>query len=269
MNCRVLKSGKCTITQEFKSSHLGIDLVKDGYQLDDIVSHSEGKVIQVISNCKINTKTDSTNPGNMVKIDHGNGYYTRYLHLAYGSVKVKVGDKVSKGQVLGYMGNTGYSFGGHLHFEIWKGNERINPYNYLNSDLPGSTSSKVSKYKIGDTVTINGVYVSSTSDTRLTPVKTKGRITKIIEGARNPYLLEGGNIGWVNDDCIVSKVETVTYMTVTNCSWLNLRTSASYGNNIYKSVKSGTKVEYHGMHNGWAMVKYEGKTLYCGKSYLK
>ena len=54
----------------------------------------------------------------MIKIDHGNGYFTRYLHLAYGSVNVSVGDFVKKGTVLGYMGNTGYSFGGHLHFEI-------------------------------------------------------------------------------------------------------------------------------------------------------
>lgn len=61
-----------------------------------------------------------------------------------------------------------------------------------------------SKYKIGDVVTINGVYVSSTSANKLRPLKTKGTITKIVEGARNPYLLDNGNIGWVNDACIVN-----------------------------------------------------------------
>lgn len=279
MDCRILKSKDCRITQYFKSgTHNGIDLVKSHSELDYITSHSDGKVIQVISNCNINTsgeskygstKKDANNPGNMVKIDHGNGYYTRYLHLAYNTVKVKNGDTVKAGQVLGYMGNTGYSFGGHLHFEIWKGNERINPYSYLNKDLSGTSCENIHKYKIGDTVTINGVYVSSTSDTRLTPVKTKGKITKIVTGARNPYLLDDGNIGWVNDNCIVTKVETTTYMTVSNCNYLNLRTSASYGNNIYKCVKAGTKVEYLGMYNGWARIKYNGKTLYCGKSYLK
>lgn len=60
------------------------------------------------------------------------------------------------------------------------------------------------KYAIGDTVTINGVYVSSTSTSKLRPLKTKGKITKIVAGARNPYLLENGNIGWVNDACIVN-----------------------------------------------------------------
>lgn len=59
-------------------------------------------------------------------------------------------------------------------------------------------------YKVGDIVTINGVYVSSTSTNKLVPAITKGTITKILNGTRNPYLLDNGNIGWVNDECIVS-----------------------------------------------------------------
>ena len=125
------------------------------------------------------------------------------------------------------------------------------------------------KYKVGDTVIINGVYVSSTSNKKYKPAKSKGKITKIVSGARNPYLLENGNIGWTNDDCIVSKVENKTYKTITNCKWLNLRTSASYGNNIYKAAKKGTRVEYLGNSNGWAKIKYDNKVLYCGKNYLK
>ena len=57
-------------------------------------------------------------------------------------------------------------------------------------------------HKVGDTVTINGVYTSSGSNKKLKPSKTKGTITKIVSGARNPYLLDNGNIGWVNDACI-------------------------------------------------------------------
>lgn len=60
------------------------------------------------------------------------------------------------------------------------------------------------KYKVGDVVNITGVYVSSTSNNKLRPAITKGTITKIISGARNPYLLDNGNIGWVKDECIVS-----------------------------------------------------------------
>ena len=217
---RVLESGVCEVTQEYKgSAHAGIDIVREGYRLDNIVAHSDGTVIQVINNCNENTngqngnRYDSNNPGNMVKIDHGNGCYTRYLHLAYGTVEVSVGQKVSKGQVLGYMGNTGYSFGGHLHFEVWGSNIRIDPTPYLESDLPAPNPSKpsTSGRKIGDVVNINGVYVSSTSTEKLNPAVTTGTITRIIDGARNPYLLNDGNIGWVNDDCIVGS-ETVKYL---------------------------------------------------------
>lgn len=49
-----------------------------------------------------------------------------------------------------------------------------------------------------------------------------------------------GNIGWVNDGCIIGK-ESVNTKTVVNCYWLNLRATSSYGNNIYKAVKVGTK----------------------------
>ena len=147
IRARVLKHGVCEVTQEYKgSAHNGIDIVKEGYQLDNIVAHSDGVVVQVIDNCNGNTPNNSNNPGNMVKIDHNNGYFTRYLHLAYGTVKVKVGDRVKKGQVIGYMGNTGYSFGGHLHFEVWNGNNRINPTEYLDKDLPTITNNEVNVY---------------------------------------------------------------------------------------------------------------------------
>ena len=123
------------------------------------------------------------------------------------------------------------------------------------------------KYKVGDVVTINGVYVSSDSTEKLVPAITEGTITRIVE-ARNPYLLDDGNIGWVNDDCIIHE-DTKAYKTVVNCYWLNLRTNPSYGNNIYKAVQAGTKVEYLGMENGWAQIKYDGQTLYCGANYLQ
>ena len=57
---------------------------------------------------------------------------------------------------------------------------------------------------IGDNVTINGVYTSSSSTKKLNPAVKSGMITRIIPGAKNPYLLNNGNIGWVNESCIVS-----------------------------------------------------------------
>lgn len=60
------------------------------------------------------------------------------------------------------------------------------------------------KYKVGDVVTINGVYRSSNSLTKLNPAVKTGTITKVIASAKNPYLLNNGNIGWANDSCINS-----------------------------------------------------------------
>lgn len=78
-------------------------------------------------------------------------------------------------------------------------------------EVPEQEQTPVSlAHRVGETVKINGVYTSSTSDKKLNPAITTGTITKIIEGARNPYLLNDGNIGWVNDDCIVSATEQPT-----------------------------------------------------------
>lgn len=125
-------------------------------------------------------------------------------------------------------------------------------------------------YNIGDNVKINKVYVSSESTNPLVPLINEGKITRIIKGARNPYLLDDGNIGWVNDECIVKehKSEPI-YKVVTNCYYLNLRTTPTYGDNIYSVVPAGTTVEYLYMEDGWAKIKYNNRELYCGASYLK
>lgn len=212
---RVLESGVCEITQNYKKGvHDGIDIVKKGYQLDNVVAHSDGRIVQVIKNCNINTNgkdsniLDKNNPGNLIKIDHGNDYYTRYLHLKYGSIKVNLGDFVKKGEIIGYIGDTGYSFGKHLHFEVWNNEIRIDPTVYLEKDFTFNDDDSLNnnKYKVGDIVTINGVYVSSTSNKKLNPAIIKGKITKVIENARNPYLLNDGKIGWVNENCIVNSI---------------------------------------------------------------
>ena len=131
---RALKSGLCEVTQDYKAGvHNGIDIVRQGYQLDYIVAHSDGKIIQARDGLGNMKGTNSY--GNYVKIDHGNGYCTLYAHMQKG-ISVKNGQYVKKGQVLGYMGNTGNSYGAHLHFEVWKGGTRINPTEYLEKDLP-------------------------------------------------------------------------------------------------------------------------------------
>lgn len=67
--------------------------------------------------------------GNLVEIDHGNGYKTRYAHCS--KILVKVGDKVYKGQHIANVGNTGRSTGPHLHFEVLINGKNKNPANYV------------------------------------------------------------------------------------------------------------------------------------------
>lgn len=67
--------------------------------------------------------------GKYVTVDHGGGYTSTYAHM--NTVDVYVGQKVNKGDVLGTVGNTGYSTGPHLHFEIRIDGEPVNPFNYV------------------------------------------------------------------------------------------------------------------------------------------
>lgn len=69
--------------------------------------------------------------GNYVVIDHGNGVETLYAHMLDNSLMVNVGDVVTKGHAIGRVGNTGYSFGAHLHFEVRINGNRIDPAPYL------------------------------------------------------------------------------------------------------------------------------------------
>jgi len=77
--------------------------------------------------------------GNMVVVDHGYGVSTLYGHTS--KALVKSGDRVSRGQVIAYMGTTGRSTGAHLHYEVWRQGRPVNPMSYLKvragSDLLG------------------------------------------------------------------------------------------------------------------------------------
>lgn len=67
--------------------------------------------------------------GYYVLINHGNGYKTRYAHCS--KLNVEAGQKVAQGEYIANVGNTGYSFGAHLHFEIIKNGQLVDPLNYV------------------------------------------------------------------------------------------------------------------------------------------
>lgn len=149
---RLLKTGDIQITQKYSNSHEAIDLVKSKSQADYILAHSDGKVTWAQTGHK-NAKgsTGNASYGNCVKIEHANGYSTIYAHLK--EVYVAEGQSVTKGQAIGYMGNTGNSYGTHLHFEVRYNNNRINPTPFLENDLLIEEKKKIiCEYRVWDNV---------------------------------------------------------------------------------------------------------------------
>ena len=79
--------------------------------------------------------------GKTIMIDHGYGYKTRYAHCSkFNCVK---GQKVKRGDHIGYVGNTGQSTGPHLHYEVFKNKKQINPVNFFFNDLSPDEYDKV------------------------------------------------------------------------------------------------------------------------------
>ncbi len=78
-------------------------------------------------------KLSRTGYGNVVVINHGFGYKTLYAHC--NKIPVKEGQKVTRGTVIAFVGNTGLSTGPHLHFEVQKSGKKINPINFFSQDI--------------------------------------------------------------------------------------------------------------------------------------
>ncbi len=102
-----------------KTFHGGLDLISQ--QGEDVVAAADGVVKEVAHSSK--------GLGNVVSIDHGNGYVTRYAHLE--NTRVSKGQRVSRGQRLGQVGMSGNSFAPHLHYEVLRDTLRMDPLNYL------------------------------------------------------------------------------------------------------------------------------------------
>lgn len=119
--------------QTVKKNHNGIDIVGTGSTLDYIVAHSSGIVQKAGYDSAVGYFVNVLCESNVVMV---------YYHMKKGSLKVKTGDKVTKGQVLGYMGATGNVTGSHLHFGIKVNGKWIDPEPYINADYPTNKGGK-------------------------------------------------------------------------------------------------------------------------------
>lgn len=106
-----------------KKMHYGVDF--SAPKGTPIYCTGDGKIRRV--------KKSFSGYGNQVEIDHGYGYVTKYAHMQ--SFIVKKGQKIKRGELIGYVGNSGKSTAPHLHYEVKKDGKKINPVHFFHQDL--------------------------------------------------------------------------------------------------------------------------------------
>jgi beta-lactamase regulating signal transducer with metallopeptidase domain len=104
---------------KIRKFHCGIDYATS--EGEKVMSAAKGTVAK--------TEFGAKGMGNYVMIKHNDTYTTLYTHLK--GISVSVGDQIEKGQIIGFVGNTGYATGPHLHYEVFKNGKNVNPQNYL------------------------------------------------------------------------------------------------------------------------------------------
>lgn len=125
------------LSRGFTSSHRGIDMCWNsnyGGAYAPVYAPADGEVVAIDDGWGNTWSSGVANWGNYIKIKHADGVYTLSAHLLKGSFKVKVGDKVKRGQTVAQMNNSGYSNGCHVHFELYNGGSgtgyRVDPLKY-------------------------------------------------------------------------------------------------------------------------------------------
>lgn len=101
-----------------KTFHSGIDF-----------SAKEGSKVIAVADGLVSYTGKRNGYGQIVEIDHGNGYVTRYAHNK--KIIVKTGDRIKKGEAIALVGSTGRSTGPHVHFEVLREGEKVNPYKFV------------------------------------------------------------------------------------------------------------------------------------------
>lgn len=114
-----------------KKMHTGIDFAASIGT--PVYSTADGTVIKV--------DVRFSGYGKMVEIDHGFGYRTRYAHMH--DFAVKKGQHVKRGDLIGYVGNTGLSTAPHLHYEVFINEQRVDPVHYFFNDLTAAEYEKI------------------------------------------------------------------------------------------------------------------------------
>lgn len=179
-----------------KASHEGVDFVHTNSAVPHVpvIAAADGTVAYVRTGCpqsamfgkNASLREAGAGWGNHVVLYHGNGIYTRYAHLAPNSIKAKIGDRMTAGDVIGEMGNTGRSETRHLHFEIgYKASYFVAGKPSQSFDLVLNPEKYFPKAQQPTTVTFvtekNNVRSGPSTSDKIIAVAPKGKTCKIVE----------------------------------------------------------------------------------------
>jgi len=111
-------------------THTGVD-----------ITAPKGTPVYATADGTVTSESPGGGYGLTIVINHGYSYKTLYAHLS--KKAVKPGQKVKRGQVIGYVGSTGMSTGAHLHYEVIKNGQRVNPVYYFNAEITPEEYNKI------------------------------------------------------------------------------------------------------------------------------
>lgn len=154
-------------------AHKGIDFISSN-GLQWVISASDGVVIAV--NDGVDGFSDVLTAGNYVKIENEDGTVSRYLHLEKNTIAVKVGQAVSKGDKIGIMGESGLAYGKHLHFDLQKDGDYIDPLNWLTEEQ------KEKQTNSDNTIFISAVLADNENTKTIIKVIEKYAIESVVFG---------------------------------------------------------------------------------------
>lgn len=121
------------INSRFGSRHLAGEAHARAHQGVDIAAPTGTPVLATAEGVVVASGYDAGGYGNYVEVRHANGVRSFYGHLS--RIEVRSGETVEVGERIGRVGSTGYSTGPHLHFEIRRGDARLNPVRYMDREF--------------------------------------------------------------------------------------------------------------------------------------
>ena len=259
------KNGACRLTSPFGERvlngvtewHGGVDLVGlDGDRV--LVAPCDG-IIRSSTIYQKNDKDRTWEWGNYIRLDTPDGYCVFMCHMA--ERRVIVGQTVKAGDVVGIQGQTGYSFGEHLHFEVRKNGAQVNAAQFLGiANTVGTYRSTTSHppdetLKVGSEVFFIGAkqFSYSSSEKAVAASPCRGKITAIYEKGRHPYHVVGNDVyGWVNKSDVLISEPILVRVAV---PLLNIRSGAGTAYSVVGMIKEGELCVLSTISGGWGKLK--------------